>query len=99
LRCPVLSHHRNYALWRYRTFRLWWWGLRGPANFPTSRTNYSHNSTPNQRRSERESEKPDRDPRRRLSVAFVLEHRLYLLAQLRRVLVSVNGGGMMHRRG
>ena len=45
----------------------------------------------------RESEKADRDPLRRLSVAFVLEHRPYLLAQLRRVRVAVNGGGMLHR--
>jgi hypothetical protein len=29
---------------------------------------------------------------------FVLEHRFYLLSQLRRVLVPVHGGGMLHRR-
>src|SRR5258708_14787348 len=93
-----LSHRRNCAHFRYRTSRQWSWVLRGAANFPTSHANYLLNSTSKRRRNGRESEKADRDPRRLLSVAFVLEHRLYLLAQLRRVLVPVNGSGMMHRR-
>jgi hypothetical protein len=41
--------------------------------------------------------KRDRDPPLLLSVAFVLEHLLDLVAQLRRVLVPVNGDGMQHR--
>jgi len=69
--------------------------LRGPADFPTSRANFLRNSTPKQKRSGRELEKADRDPRRLLSVALVLEHRPYSLAQPPCVLVDVNESGVL----
>jgi hypothetical protein len=63
--------------------------LRGPANFPTLRANYSQNSTSKPKRNGRVSEKADRDS---VAISFTrarLEHRLDLLAQFRLILMPV----------
>src|SRR5439155_21192111 len=65
------------------------WALRGPANFRTSRASSLQNSTSKQKRNVRVSEKADSDPRRIPSVAFVLEHLLDLLSQVRLILMPV----------